>query len=252
MADDEKLTVRERRAQHAREQARKDAPKNLVRKAALPALLILILAAVATGFYFTNKGGEACPGHFHATFGLFIPGDNGTFEKVDYASPRASNGGAYYDFGNAPEFSLSTHMHQSGAERGSSALGPSQLHFEPPTAKTCVPLADVLDAIDASASDSRLVLKGGHVQVDQDGIWTASGNQTVHFYIQDKQGQWSESKYSSWKGKQVPDGSSFLLAFGDYTDEQIDQMKASIPPPISRQAGFAATTGGDHSGNHTG
>ena len=249
MADEEKMTVRERRAQHAKEQARKDAPKNLVRKAAVPAIIVLLLAAIATGFYFTNKNAQDCPGHFHATFGIFIPGDNGTFEKVDYASPRAPNGGAYYDFGNAPGFSLSTHMHQSGAEQGSSALGPSQLHFEPPTANTCVPLEDVLDAIDVEVSDSRLELKGsGHAQMDQDGTWQepGAGNETLRFFFQDRDGDWSETPYSSWRSKQLPDGSSILIAFGSYSDAQIEQMKASIPAPISRQAGFSATTGGDH------
>lgn len=239
MADDEKLTVRERRAQHAREQARKDAPKNLARKAAIPVLIILLLAAVAAGFYFTNKNAEDCPGHFHATFGMFIPGDNGTFEQVDFASPRAPGGRAYYDFGGSggAPFSLSIHMHQSGAEQGSSALGPSQLHFEPPTANSCVPFEDVLHALEVEASDTRLELKGAHAQVDQDGTWTASGNETLHVYIQDEDGAWSESKYSSWKNKQLPDGYSILMAFGSYTDEQIEQMQASIPPPISRTQG---------------
>lgn len=238
MADDDKMTVRERRAQHAKEQARKDAPKNLVRKAAVPALIVLVLAAVATGFYFTNKNSQECPGHFHSTFAIYIPGDNGTFERVDFASPRAPSGRAYYDFGGSggAPFSLSIHMHQSGSEQGSSALGPTQLHFEPPTANTCVPLEDALRALEVEASDSRLELKGAHAQVDQDGTWTASGNETLRFFFQDKDGSWSESKYSSWDDKQLPDGTSILLAFGDYTDEQVEQMKASIPPPISRQA----------------
>lgn len=235
MADDDKMTVRERRAQHAKQQARKDAPKNLVRKAAVPALIVLVLAAVATGFYFTNKNAQDCPGHFHATFGIYIPDGNGSFEKVDFASPRAPNGGAYYDFGNGPGFSLSIHMHQSGAEQGSSALGPSQFHFEPPTANTCVPLEDALQAIEVEATNSRLELKGAHAQMDQDGTWTASGNQTLHVYIQDDQGTWSESSYSAWEDKQLPDGYAILMAFGDYSEEQIEQMQAGIPPPISRE-----------------
>ncbi|MHB1261904.1 MAG: hypothetical protein ACYC2H_09345 [Thermoplasmatota archaeon] len=234
---DEEMTVRERRAKHAKEQARKDAPKNIARKAVVPALIILVLALVATGFYFTNKNAQDCPGHFHVSFGIFIPGDNGTFEKVDFASPRAGNGGAYYDFGNAAGFSLSTHMHQSGAEQGSSALGPSQFHFEPPTANSCVPFEDALKAIEVEASNTRLELKGAHAQVDQDGTWTASGNETLHVYFQDSAGVWSESSYSAWKGKQLPDASSILLAFGSYTDAQVEQMKASIPPPISREVG---------------
>jgi hypothetical protein len=244
MADDDKMTVRERRAQHAREQARKDAPKNLVRKAAVPAIIVLVLAGVAAGFYFTNKNAQDCPGHFHATFGIFIPGENGTFEKVDFARPRAPSGRAYYDFGsNGAPFSLSTHMHQSGSEQGSSLLGPSQLHFEPPTANTCVPLEDVLHALEVEVSGSGIELKGGHAQVGQDGEHRG----TVTFLFQDKDGTWSNSTYSHWDGKQLPDGSSFLLAVGDYTAAQFDQMKASIPPPISRQAGYTPTTGGNHS-----
>ena len=250
MADDEraddKMTVRERRAQHAKQQARKDAPKNLARKAALPALIVLILAGVAAGFYFTSKNAQECPGHFHATFGIFVPVDNGTYEKVDFASPRAPSGRAYYDFGGSggAPFSLSTHMHQSGSEQGSAALGPSQLHFEPPTANTCVPLEDVLQALEVEASDSRLELKGAHAQVGQDGTWRAEGDEQVRFFVQDEEGEWTESPYSDWDRKQISDGWAFLLAFGDYSDEQIDQMKSTIPPPMSREAGFTATTGG--------
>jgi hypothetical protein len=244
MADDDQMTVRERRAQHAKEQARKDAPKNLARKAIVPVLLLLLVGAIATGFYFTNKNPQDCPGHFHSTFGLFIPGDNGTFEKVDFARPRAPNGGAYYDFGNAPTFSLSTHMHQSGSEQGSAALGPSQLHFEPPVANSCVALDDVLDALEAKASDSRLELRGGHAQVGQSGTWTAEGNETIHFFVQDEKGVWSKSKYSSWDDKQIPDAWAILLAFGDYTDAQFDEMKATIPPPISRDPSVTETTVG--------
>lgn len=234
MADDDKMTVRERRAQHAREQARKDAPKNLARKAFVPVLILLVLGAVATGFYFTNKNAQDCPGHFHGTFGIFIPGENGTFERVDFASPRAATGRQYYDFGGSggAPFSLSVHMHQTGPESG--AIGASQLHFEPPTANSCVPLEDALRALEVEASNTRLELKGAHAQVDQDGTWTASGNQTVHFYVQDDKGVWSDATVSAWRGKQLPDGYAFLLAFGNYTDAQVEQMKASIPPPVSR------------------
>jgi hypothetical protein len=241
MADDDKMTVRERRAQHAKEQARKDAPKTLLRKAAVPALVVLVLAGVAAGFYFTNKNAEACPGHFHSTFGIFIPGDNGTYEKVDFAGPRAPSGGAYYDLSNrASRQAISTHMHQSGPEQGSAALGPSQLHFE---SAGCYPLEDSLKALDLRVNGDSIELSGGHEQVNQGG--TFEGN--LHFYLQDTQGRWSEEKWSSWDNRQMPDGYAFMIVVGDYTDAQIEEMKAGIPAPISRQAGFSATTGGNHS-----
>lgn len=241
MDDDEKLTVRERRAQHAREQARKDAPKTIARKAILPAIALLVLAGVAAGFYFTSKNAEDCPGHFHATFGIFVPGDNGTYEKVDFATPRAANGGAYYDLNNrASRMTITTHMHQSGPEQGSSELGPSQLHFEAPG--KCVPLEDSLRALDVEVGGSSVTLKGGHEQTAQAG----SHEGTLHFYLQDKQGAWTESKYSSWKGKQMPDAYAFMLVIGDYSESQVNEMEATIPAPISRTPGFTATTGGDH------
>ena len=238
MADDEELTVRERRAQHAKEQARKDAPKTIARKAIVPAIILLVVAGIATGFYFTNKNAQECPGHFHGTFGIFLPGDNGTIEKVDFATPRAASGGHYYDLNNRQSrMTISTHMHQSGPEQGSNELGPSQLHFEAPG--SCIPLEDSLKALDVAVHGSSLVLSGGHAQVGQDGTFDPSGNQTLRFFLQDKEGVWSEPSYSSWRGKQLPDAYSFILALGSYTDAQVDQMKASIPAPVSRVASAA-------------
>lgn len=256
MANEEEMTVRERRALHAKEQARKSAPSKMLRKAALPAFVILLLAGVAAGFYFTSKSNPDCPGHFHATFAIYIPDEQGAPELVDFASPIAQNGGHYYDLQNRNSgMSLSVHMHQSGAETGSAALAPSQIHFEAPG--SCVPLDETLSALDVRASSSKLTLSGGHAQVGQDGTWAESGNQSLRFFVEVRHNEtyenvngartlksasfeWKERTWGQIDDYQLRDGEKLLITFGNYSDEQIGQLQAGIPDPISR-LGFEVT-----------
>lgn len=256
MADDDQLSVRERRAQHAKEQARKQAPGRALRKAALPAFVILLLAGVAAGFYFTSKSNPDCPGHFHGTFAIYVADDAGNPELIDFASPVASNGGHYYDLQNRNSgMSLSVHMHQSGSETGSQALAPTQIHFEAPG--RCVPMDETLSALDVKASSSKLTLSGGHAQVGQDGTYTEAGNQSLRFFVEKRFNEtyekvngvrtlksasfaWQEKSWGQIDTYQLRDGEKLLIAFGNYSDAQVAQMQDSIVDPISR-VGFEVT-----------
>ena len=225
--------MRERHALRAKKAARKGLPKNIARKAAIPTLVVVILAGVAYGFYHEATTPQTCPGHFHATFGIYIPGPDGAPQWVDFASPRASDGQAYYQLNEAPGMTLSHHMHQSGAEQGAADLGPTQLHFEPPVVDTCVPLRDVLSGLDAKVSSTSLTLSGAHSQTGQSGTWKANATGAIHTYYRSMTGNWTEVHISSWLGKQLPDGSSIIIAYGTYSADQIQHIEDQIPFPIS-------------------
>ncbi|MEA3202743.1 MAG: hypothetical protein QOI63_409 [Thermoplasmata archaeon] len=183
----------------------------------------------------TLAAGPECPGHWHATFAIYVPGAGGQPEVVDMASPRAASGNAYYDLGGGAGMGLAVHMHQSGAERGRQDLGPTQLHFEQRGACTGVQAA--LHVVEADASATSLKLFGGHAQAHQDRTWTANATATLRWFLQMPEGgnwTWHESGFDQLKAEQLADGASLLVAFGDYTDVQVAAMQASIPAPISR------------------
>src|SRR5689334_16854218 len=72
MADDD-LSQREKRAARHKVESRKGAPAKMARKAVVPAIILLVLAGVATGFWYTATHTPDCPTHWHATFGVFVP-----------------------------------------------------------------------------------------------------------------------------------------------------------------------------------
>ncbi|MFO1532512.1 MAG: hypothetical protein ABR562_02250 [Thermoplasmatota archaeon] len=246
MADEEdELTQRERRAQRHQENRRREMPGNVARsfKAYAPLALILgVVAVAAVGVWYVNSTGQDCPDpHWHATFGLFIPGADGAPERVDFASERTTTGLHYYDWDahNAgtgdPYLSPTLHMHQAGTsqETGSADLGPAQWHMENPG--KCIGVKSGLHVIEVDASDSSLNLWGEHKQVSgQFGTFEANETSQLRWFLQTAQGTWSETTWSDLKNHQMQDGESFMGALGHYTDAQIQSMESQIPAPISR------------------
>ncbi|MFO1535926.1 MAG: hypothetical protein ABR586_09695, partial [Thermoplasmatota archaeon] len=178
---------------------------------------------------------QECPTHWHATFAVHVPGPNGTLERVDMATPRALNGKAYYDLSGGAGMGFAVHMHQSGPEQGSGALGPTQLHFEQPG--TCVTVKETLHALEMDAATHTLKLSGAHAQAHQDHTWTDNGTARLRWFVQFESGgawEWQERAWAEVQGMQLPDGSSLLVAFGNPTAAQVAEMQAGIPAPISR------------------
>lgn len=237
MADDE-LTQREKRAQRHKVESRKTAPGRMARKAALPAFVILLLAAVAAGFWYTNTHQPDCPTHWHATFGVFLPGEDNASQpmEVNFRSP-------YYDIstGKTPE---RAHMHQGD--------GFNQMHFE--QAGTCVGVKEWMKYVEVRLSSNSIELFGQHAALGQEGTWKASGTQQVHAWVESCVGAdgpvcdggqwtWEERSVKSVEDYQLKDGEKILVYLGDFTPAQVQQMKDSIHDPVSRQAAFTATQG---------
>lgn len=184
--------------------------------------------------------GSHCPDpHFHATFAIFIPASSGP-ERVDFASPRDGQL-VYYDFPTARQgkgatrMSVGVHMHQTGQEVGSAALGPSQLHME--QSGICVSVTEALESVEVGLAEGTLRLWGGHAQADQEGTWTARGDERLRFWVESRAAQgwaWTERAWADVRGYQLQDGEALLVAFGDYTDSQVATMKSQVPAPMSR------------------
>lgn len=211
---DDGLTVRERRAMHAKQQARKDAPAKLARKAIVPAIVILVIAGISAGFYFTAKSQGECPGHWHATFDVYVQQDDGTAKKMSFRHP---------DFDLNRQTPFRAHMHQGD--------GKNQFHFE--QGGQCVGVQEAFSYVDVDLRSSSITFDGDHVSLGQDGTYRESGNKTLEVYIASPTGEWRHPSVRSILDYQLKDGESILITYGNFTDAEIDGFKAAMATPDS-------------------
>jgi hypothetical protein len=211
------------------------------------AILLAAIVGFGTLFYFVvidDSGSRDCPGHWHTTFAVFVPNPDGSPQRVDFASPRAANGRNYYDLSGGAGMGMSMHMHQEGDERGTEAHGPAQWHLE--QEGICVSLRSALRSVEIEAREGYLRLYGAHAQVGQAATWEDNGEQVLRTWIQQDTGgfnyAWSEVDAGDALRRNLQDGESVLVAFGDYDDSQVRAMQSVIPPPISRRAAEAPPT----------
>lgn len=220
-----KMTPRERRAANAKTSIKPETKKYLVR-----AVVAVVAIAAVYGIYasvISNTKDTGCPDHWHATFGIFVPGAGGSPQQVDFASPRADNGGAYYEMGGYSGMTGALHMHQSGG-----SVDPFQLHIE--SGGVCNGVQETFEHLEARLASDSIRLSGGHAQVGQDGTWKENETAKLRFWVQGNDGAWDERSWGEVKGYQLKDGESILVAFGAFSDFQIQNMQKGIPPPVSR------------------
>ncbi|MEA3190261.1 MAG: hypothetical protein QOD77_843 [Thermoplasmata archaeon] len=175
---------------------------------------------------------DACPAHGHATFRVFLPGDDGAPRMLDLNAPKDAHGRPYYDLGTG-KMRLAIHMHQSGPEQGSAALGPAQLHYE---GGVCVDVHNSLMVADVDLQAASLRVYGQHSQTGSTGNWTDGQGGVLRTWIQGIDWAWAEHAPADVLETQLRDGESILVAFGDYTDAQVAEMQDLVPAPIGRPA----------------
>jgi hypothetical protein len=231
---DDGMTVRERRAQHARQSARKDAPKRFLRKAALPLFIVLVLTGVTVGFLVSNAQAQACPTHWHAGFSVYVP-DADNASRVQEVSYRHSQ----YDLNGKTPFR--SHMHQSD--------GFNQFHFE--QGGLCVGLEEAFGYIDTDLSTRGLVLDGSHNDLGQAATYRNNDTARLHVYVEHisnrtYQGEgafrqlvsahyeWSEMPFAKALDYQLKDTERVLVVFGDLSEEQLRVLQDQVPKPSGR------------------
>ncbi len=203
--------VRERRRQHHQETKRKEVPTDLARKAILPAIIILIVAGIGAGMYFTAKSAGECPGHWHATYNVYVDDDRMSYQHRQY---NLGAGGA------TP---MSYHLHQPNDY---------MIHFEPPTGG-CIEFRTFLAVVDTKLTSTTLTLDGAHADLNQAGVYEPEdgSNRTLHLYHAPNGDDWKEISASALNKRQLLDGERVLIAFGNYSEARIEQMQAAVPYP---------------------
>lgn len=251
MSSNDDLTQREKRALRHQQNKRRERPEKLKRnwkKSAPLALILLTVTAAGAGIYYLSTSGPPCPDHWHGTFGVYLPGPGGQPERVDLAAPRTASGAKYYDYGSARSggagFSMTLHMHQSGSESGSEALGPSQWHME--GGGKCISIASALRVVNIDPSADSLTLSGAHSQVPgQSGTFSADQNQTLRWQVESLESStctwtWKDWTWANVKGHQLQDGERLLVVLGHSNETQMKSLQDQIPLPISRAGATGA------------
>jgi hypothetical protein len=180
-----------------------------------------------------SASGVDCRAHRHATFAVFTPGPDGP-RRLNLSAPKDAQGRAHYQLGIAPNMTVAIHLHQSGHEQGSAALGETQMHYESPG--RCASIADSLAVIDVTAGEDGLTVAGQHEAAGK-GHWASNATARVHLYVRPagEACAWEEQEMSAL-GQTVADGMSFLVAFGSPGQAEAAAMQAAVPRPQGHEA----------------
>lgn len=208
---DERMSPRERRAQRASAQAGGGRGGGVNWKRYRVHIIIILLWAVATaGIVAADKYGQDCPGHWHSTMDVWVDG-----QKVVLAHPK-------FQLEGNQGMPISTHMH-----RGSEGVW----HFEPSPSR-CIDFEEALGYVDIDLQSDRMVLDGAHADLGQDGTFVEGGNNTLTAYYKPYGGSWHTISSSRLNNRQLADGSSVLILYGDYNETQVQEYQdTTIPLP---------------------
>ncbi|MHB1260193.1 MAG: hypothetical protein ACYC2H_00610 [Thermoplasmatota archaeon] len=172
----------------------------MLRKAALPVGLVLLVSSIAFGFYWTATHKPDCPGHWHATYQVFDEGEQLSFQHSRF---------------DMRSMSMRTHIHQPKDYL---------MHLE-------AGCADVSEFFDDMGMD----LKRSSFELDKelhDGKTLANeGNLTLRFFVASSNGTWQERP--DLPSYQPRDGDRFLITYGNYTPEEIARQQAAVPQPTA-------------------
>jgi len=174
----------------------------------LVAVGILALAGVV-GFLALNADRRDCPGHWHATFAVYIDDERLPFPQPPYSMDR--EGG---------EMPMSLHMHRPNQEL---------LHFEPSSPR-CVGVGPALRSIDVRLEPGELRLEGAHSAGPMGGTYRDDGNRTLRVFIEGDEGL-QERPVRDVLGYQLRDGEKLLVAYGSYTQDEVEDLMDRIGEP---------------------
>lgn len=218
--------ARERRRQRHEQTAPKASVGKTLKTYRVPIVIVVIWAAIV-GFNVAQAEGAIgsigpdCPGHWHATFDIFVDGQHVAF--VDNPAYRITGEG-----GTLP---LETHMHR-GQDR--------VWHFEP-SVERCIDLGDAAARVDVTWTSDSLSLSGSyHDSRGWGGTHSDGDNGTLQFWVHGWNGEWKQVTGPQLADKQAPDGEQVLILFGDLDAATVQQLQAAATPIPSNLQPHAA------------
>jgi hypothetical protein len=206
---DEEKTARQRRAERAKSKGSGiQFSGDWLRKLIVPAIIVLVLAAIVFAMVRWNQQFDDCPGHWHSTMKVYADGNEVTFDAYNLENK------------NLP---MAYHMHQGDARW--------KWHFEPQGGAECIPFSTPSRAIDMRVSAGKLTFGGEHAGMPWAGEHVANETHTLQIFHEPPGESWSTLTAKQLNNRQLKDGERLLILFGNYTDDEIESLKASVPSP---------------------
>jgi hypothetical protein len=166
----------------------------------LPGVVVAVIAVMVGAMVVTQEQQANCPGHWHSSFGIYVD-DN----RVSYANYNLENG----------QTQFASHLHQGNDQ---------QMHYE----RGCIKFSEFLGEVDTSISNDEIKLDGNQ---NVRGTFKSDGtNETVAFIAQGW-GDWEAISVNKVRGMQLADGDRVLIAYGNYTEDEIVAMQSSVTVP---------------------
>lgn len=195
-------------------------------------VILLVFGGIVTTMVVAARGAESCPGHWHSTVDVFVDG-----KRVSYAHPKFTLEGSA---ANGGSMSGGSHMHQ-----GEDWMW----HFEAVAGTTCTELGKALRSVDTELSPGRLVLDGGHEDLNQAGTYVANDTATLRAWHRSGSGDWQTIGINALAHRQLKGDERVIVVYGNDTDEGIaafqakaeaNSMQGSTP---ERGPSYVAATG---------
>jgi len=110
-----------------------------------------------------------------------------------------------------------THLHRSADW---------QWHFEPVDGEECIPFQEALATVDTELEPGRLVLDGGHADLNQAGTFEDGGNGTLVAFHREDGGDWQPIGIAGLDARQPSPGERILIAYGSAQEMDLEAWEA--------------------------
>ena len=204
MASDD---VRRMRQERAAQNRRKGLPAKLGKRALVVAIVVVAVGGIAYAVQQNLESRGECPGHWHATFQIFIDGERVAFPQPPYLlSPQ----------GKLP---MRLHMHSPSQE---------VLHFEP-LQPECMSTKEAFETVDIELGPTVMTVGPDHGPLA--GTYEANATSALRYFVQPRNETMQETTWAQVGGRQLANGEKLLIAYGNYTDAEIKAMMDGISTP---------------------
>ncbi len=201
--------VRKMRQERAAAQRRKSLPAKAGKRILIAVVIVVAIAGIVYAVQQSAERRGSCPGHWHATFAIYVDG-----ERVPFPQPP-------YQLAPQGKMAMSMHMHSPSQEI---------LHYEP-VQPECLGTEDAFNRIDVDLGSDKMILDSDHENGPLGGTYENDGNSTLRYFVQPKDSTLEETSWSKLKDRQLANGEKLLIAYGAYSEAEIQSMMDRIATP---------------------